>query len=490
MKKIFIFLIVLSLTLSAQDILHKNTSEYLRSSLSSNSINQIITVGDSAWFALSRGLDLSIDGGRNFINFNSDDYGDKGGIASILHTTDDIIWVGIATDTLIDGSELPLGTGLSYTADGGNSWNYIPQPKDPNVETDDNKYSDSLGYYPTTTRVNNITYDLFQSDNYIWTASFGGGLRRTLWPQNQPEDYKFEVITTNGKPFHAADDLAHVVFSIAGKGKSVAVGSADGVAFTTDEGATWRTSSFDKNDSLSIPANFIVSLGYREEDNSFWAGCIETGYEGERRGLAFTHNMGLSWTHVLRGFWVYSISFFDNIVYASTDEGLYVSYDIGKTWIPTGTISDFQTGEFLATSKVYTTAVQENGNRLWIGTPDGLALRDGNSWRIFRKYSPVGIDGEEMVYAYPNPFFPATRDFVRFQIRANSSGKVSIGIYNFAMEKVIQIEEEISGDPQYPDRSIKWDGKDGSGQPVGNGVYFFRADTPAGLYWGKLVVIK
>ena len=119
-----------------------------------------------------------------------------------------------------------------------------------------------------------------------------------------------------------------------------------------------------------------------------------------------------------------------------------------------------------------------------------MAQRDGNTWRIYRDYSPAGVQGEELAYAYPNPYSPERRDFVRFQFRAVESGTVSIGIYNFAMEKVIEISEYVEGDPSYPDRSIKWNGRDSQGEIVANGVYFFRAGTPSGTFWGKIVIIN
>ena len=117
-------------------------------------------------------------------------------------------------------------------------------------------------------------------------------------------------------------------------------------------------------------------------------------------------------------------------------------------------------------------------------------MRDGNFWRIFRSYSPAATGGEDVAYAYPHPFSPDRKDFVRFQFRAESSGEVTVGIYNFSMEKVIEIRESIIGNPDQPDRSIKWDGRDSQGKVVDNGVYFFRAKTPGGTFWGKLVIVN
>lgn len=489
MKLLMVILLFLFGLANAQNMLELNIAEYERGVISANGIVDLLTIDNDTWIANGGGLDYTTDMGRNFVSYTVDDFGGKGGAVSILQTTDAAIWISIGDDSTINDLSEQVGEGLAYTFDDGLTWDYIPQPVDPNVETDGG-YSDSLGYWPTTTRVRNITFDLGQTDNYIWIASWGGGLRRAAWPQNKPQDYSFEVHTTNGQPFNALGDLSHRVFSIAAIGQFVAVGSAEGVAISYDEGENWAASSFNSEVDNSLPANFIVSLNYFAEDSSMWAGCIETGIPGEERGLGISRNGGLSWEHVLNGKWIYSVTKIQGVVMAGTDDGLYLSYDDGKNWVFSGSVEDFETGEFFTTSKVYSISGDEFGAALWLGTPDGLALRDGNLWRIFRKFSPAGIDGEVAAYAYPNPYSPDRKDFVRFQIRMENSGNARIGIYNFAMEKVIEISENITANAEHPDRSIKWNGKDSDGNTVVNGVYFFRAQTPDGITWGKLVIIN
>ncbi len=489
MKKIVLILCLVT-AVWGQDLLKKNSDEYRRNALSSNGVVDILLSGNRTWIATGGGLESTGDYGKTFSHFDNNDFGGKGGVASLLKTEDDAVWISIADDSTIDGTNYIVGEGFAYTADNGNTWNYIPQPVDPNVPVNESGYSDSLGYYPTTTRVQNVTYDLAQSAHYIWSAAYGGGLRRAVWPRQNAGDYDFKVITTDGHPFDSYGELAHRVFSLYASGSMVIVGSAAGVAITDDEGETWNNSSFAESDPLSLPANFIVSLNYWADDNSIWAGCVETGIYGEKRGVAVSRNSGLSWKLLLEGRWIYSINFIQGAVFCATDEGMYISYDRGETWIKNGVITDYQTGEFFTSEKMYSSAGDDSGEYLWFGSQDGLALRSGNLWKIFRSYRPAGINGEKQVYAYPNPYSPERKDFVRFQFRAVKGGRVKVSIYTYAMEKIVEITEDIIGDPAFPDRSIKWNGRDPNGRIVENGVYFFRLQSPAGVFWDKIVIVN
>ena len=92
----------------------------------------------------------------------------KGGV-SASEVTDTVIWLATAYDTTVGISG--AGGGLSFSRDHGTTWTHIPQPVDPHVPVDETGFSDSLGYWPTTTNVDNITYDMALSPNYIWITS-------------------------------------------------------------------------------------------------------------------------------------------------------------------------------------------------------------------------------------------------------------------------------------------------------------------------------
>jgi hypothetical protein len=486
MKFLLIGLFV-SFLLEAQ--MYKFEADYQRNALAGNGVIRLAIHADTLWTGGGGGLTRSTDRGRNFTNYDNDDYGGKGSISALDFHADGRIFIAMGYDSTISDEDLDVGGGLAWSADGGDSWQYINQPVDPRVETDANNFSEELGYYPTTTRVLNITYALAVTDNYLWTTSFAGGLRRLDLNYLSAGADSFKVVTPDGRVFNA-QNLSHRMFAVANLGNMLAVGSAEGVAVSMDEGTSWQNYGFANNDSLSLPGNFIVSLDINPADGSIWAGCLESVLDGEKRGLAFSRNNGLSWQRRLPGLRIYDVAFFEGYVYASTENGLYYSADDGNTWVNWGRIEDFETGEFLTAPQVYVAEGNPQSGRLWLGTADGLAMRDGSFWRIFRSYSQAGVDGEDLVYAYPNPYSPDRVEFVRFQYRAAKAGRVTLDIYNFAMEKVIRLEESVAGSEIHPDRSIKWNGKDSEGRTVDNGVYFFRASTPAGKFWGKVVIIN
>ena len=73
-----------------------------------------------------------------------------------------------------------MGTGLSWSLDNGNNWNYIEQSLD-SKEYGTYIYSkwgtqDSIRFKAITTPIYNISYDLEVFDSLIYANSFSGGL--------------------------------------------------------------------------------------------------------------------------------------------------------------------------------------------------------------------------------------------------------------------------------------------------------------------------
>jgi len=94
-------------------------------------------------------------------------------------------------------------------------------------------------------------------------------------------------------------------------------------------------------------------------------------------------------------------------------------------------------------------------------------------------------------YAYPNPFSPlVANDAVRIHYKPKSDGYVTIKIYDFEMKLVNTILEDA-----YRDGGVEydqtWDGTNGKGEIVANGIYFFKIEGPGGQEeWGKIGVLK
>ena len=217
------------------------------------------------------------------------------------------------------------------------------------------------------------------------------------------------------------------------------------------------------------------------------------------QGLSYSRDDGISWQTALIGERVYNIDAKDSLVFVATKSGLWKSLD-GENWArfdPAIEKSMLNQRQIL-TNTVYAVSidVRDTIPKLWIGTPDGVALSpdvQGSTWEIYQ----ADHDPKE-VYAYPNPFSPLSHNqldndgYVRFHIGNIANKEVKLDVFNFAMEKV---HSKIYNLNSYYG-ALKWDGRDMAGNHVANGVYFIRLNfsisrnqSPADN-WTKLIVVK
>ena len=434
------------------------------------------------------GLSMTEDNGESWISWGPREYGGKGGVSAMAVAEDGTIWIATAYDSTIDGSDLQVGGGLRYLPPGGDRWIFVPQPVDARDDT-------AGGKQPTTTRVQNVTFDIAILDTQIWIASFGGGIRRSL-----DGGKTWEVITTDGKPFGALQYLNHRGFSVMAANGSIWVGTAEGISKSTNGGKTWVRFTH-QNQGQPISGNWVIALAHNPYDNSVWAATLRAEDPDEFNAISRTRNGGLTWEVYLAeeladGSFPRYIAFYDSVVYVATENGVYKSIDDGQTWYKLPPIVDSVTGEAILTNTYYSVATSPAPppfHYLWVGSSDGLAMtRDnGFTWTVFRSVVSTRERTDPPVYAYPNPFSPLRHEFVRFQFAITTASTVTIEIYNFAMEKVVTLQALLPAPQEGAfDRSIRWDGRDGNRRMVDNGVYFFRARVGDQVSWGKIVIIN
>ena len=89
---------------------------------------------------------------------------------------------------------------------------------------------------------------------------------------------------------------------------------------------------------------------------------------------------------------------------------------------------------------------------------------------------------------YPNPFNPET--WMPFQITSTSD--VTMDIYNVHGGLVRHIPLGILRPGRYISRAeaVYWDGKNGFGEPVATGTYFYTISTATFSATKKMIVIK
>jgi hypothetical protein len=464
-----------------------NDSKDFSNRLLGNGITNILVDSshDFVWIGTGYGLNKTMDGGNSWVSFTSSEFGGKGNsVVGMTMMGDSILWISTGYDTLADGEYLEVGGGLHYTQDGGESWLSIPQPKDSRDETE---------YSPTTTAVQNISWDIAVLDSTVWIASWGGGLRKS-----SDMGKTWQVVTTDNLPFSALNYLNHRPFALTVENGNLWVGTAEGISKSRDGGKTWRRFTH-QNQQYPISGNFVVALAYQPYTNTVWAATIEAVDADEVRAVSKSDNGGETWQVMLEHTFPHNFAFDDSIVYVAADEGLFVSEDGGEKWYQVPPISgkrrDLITGEEILTNKFYSAGVsyETMGTRLWLGSADGLAttLDNGNSWTVDRSYVSTSEREEPKTYAYPSPFSPSRDDYIRFQFHISQASEVVIDIYDWGMDKVATIREfETDPGGNVPDRSAKWDGRNTRGDIVASGVYFFRVEIEGRTTWGKLVVIN
>ncbi|MCK5149236.1 hypothetical protein KAR48_20950, partial [bacterium] len=447
-----------------------------------NTINDILIDRNIVWVGTSRGLMRTIDRGETWTVFDRESGLGKGGVSAIA-AGNGVIWVATGFDTSTSEGSLSAGGGLAFSKDEGESWQYVPQPVDDRDEQD---------YKPTTTVVQNITYDIAITKDAIWIASWGGGLRRSY-----DEGITWEVVTVDGNPFDVANNnVIHMAFSVHYDGEALWVGSAGGIHKSIDGGENWTT--FNQHQAHPISGNFVVAIASQQLDGRLriWAATIEALGEGERRAASYSDDGGLTWSITLKGEFPHNFGFNPNSgdVFAATDNGVMKSAD-GEHWATYSAPIDYDHDYRVFTME--STAAASDGNDLWAGFIDGLALTDdnGGSWRVFRAYAEPGESGEPETYAYPNPFSPGRHNIlgddghVRLVYLCTSACDVTIRIFDFSMSAVkTVVHDKMREAGTWSDY---WDGRNDLGDPVANGVYHYRVErTGHGVVWGKIMILN
>jgi len=437
-------------------------------------------------------------------------------------------------------NDIPIGKGIVFTIDATDStinWIYYDQPID-DALSDTIPFGD-IGFVavlPITVPQANVTYDMDLSEEFAWTASWAGGLRRfkfidQVWERVPlPMDNQYELTTCKDTSYiriggryilkdyylNPRDPLDggnhnHKAFSVLSYSDTIWVGTANGI----NRGILGSGNCIDWEHYLypmdNLSGNFVVGLEIQRLNGKriIWAATVNADDPTEKRGISYTIDDGLSWNTALLGERIYNIAAFDSLVFAASANGLWKTED-GINWalykpahqaIPIPNTAIYDLDEVLA-DEVYSVAFDNRSyygdGSIWIGTGDGAAHSydlDGLNWKIFRAEYDINED-----YAYPNPFSPYTHNvlndngYVRFNTNEwSGTFVIDIDIYNFAMEKVYaaSFDKRISSSG-----TLKWDGRDQQGVYVHNGVYFVKLTYPENQsskpspHWVKLIVVK
>lgn len=483
----------------------------------SNSISDILTLGDTVWLGTSRGVSLSTDRGLTWTNFyQTPAFGTESISAIGFDHYSKTFWAATAHSIDKDGQSLPEGSGLRFTTDGGQTWKSVSQPLDGASDTIEVYGNNSIRALPVTVAVQNLIYDIAFTPNTIWVATFAGGLRKARIDSliaNQsykwqrvilPPDYLNSIKPTDtlnfclqpvaGK-FCSEDNLNHRVFSVVSSNDSTLyVGSAGGINKSTDNGISWK--KFTRtNQDFPISGNFVVALAHNKNDNTIWAATWKAQGTTEFYGVSSSSDAGETWQTFLEGEKAHNFGFkFDNVI-APTDNGAFRTKNKGLTWILPNTIIDDQTKLVLTTNVFYSAASQ--GNDVWLGSSDGLAILSETigtmwegKWKVYFASTP--LESKEESYVFPNPFSPKNDEGLKFKYTTEGiTSSVTIRIYDFAMNYVRTLIQNAHRNISSDIERVAWDGRDDAGNVVSNGVYFYRIEIgDRDPLFGKIIVMQ
>ena len=84
---------------------------------------------------------------------------------------------------------------------------------------------------------------------------------------------------------------------------------------------------------------------------------------------------------------------------------------------------------------------------------------------------------------YPNPFTPGT--IIRYDVAG--AGEATLTVYDVAGTLVRVLVQGHRDSGRY---EIRWDGRNGQGERVGSGLYFYRLEAPGGTQTRKMIMLR
>jgi len=493
--------------------------------ISQNSISNMGSYGDSLW--IGPRLQLNVGGSVDWIRpIGADSVIDGRGRLFSIALSKDTIVAGIGYNILVEKNSVQSGMGFYSSINGGKQWRFIPFPLDPCNRASTSEACEDLQIpygtgtlkaLPVIVQQQSPPYDVSFSGNTIFFAGWASGIKRSrdfgqTWERIVLPPTRFSELNPNlaynfyinprpparGEP-NPTDYLNFNAFSVfIDSDSNVWAGTAGGInisdnALNADANRIrWRhiTTTGSKN---SLLGNWIIQIKQDPSTKRIWMTNWVGGLQNEKFGLVSTGDLGLSFEQHLEGEKIYDVAFDGPHIYAAGDNGLFFSPDRGKTWEQIKQIESSNTR--LKDGAIFY-SVTKAGNRIWVGTSDGLAStgNQGKSWNITRVNMLPGEGNpfqkevpDVKTYAYPNPFSHRQHDQLRIVFESPAATSVRIRIYDFGMNLVRELDRV---DLQSGFYEAVWDGFDGLGRKVANGTYFYHIDAGSYKSNGKILILE
>ena len=477
----------------------------MRTGLGANDLSDVTWDGKSLWIAGSGTLTKRLWGdghlATDWISYSSIDGFGIGTLTALYSSENLIIGAWQYSGEERYGINL-YGDGFSLSLNRGSTWQHISVP----ILFPDRSDFTYPGWYT-------ITYDIAFSDGTLWCSTTSGFLLKsdnlgTTWTNILPNNETLDLLNTN-----------HHAQCVDAYGDTVWVGTFKGMNVTFDRGQTWTNYSWPETSggsSVQYPGNFCVSVEHKVVNGKthVWVGSLDYFGLG-KYGICHTEDNGVTWDYRTTTYTAWNFVFghngandpavSDSTVFAASDSGLVISYNLGQSWKGIE-IRESDTLAWEWGKRVF--GLQVVADTLWVTSSDGIARTTdwGNSWNIFKGIRRVrtldtgeqniGLSStfdDEKVFAFPNPFTPQRSDqdygAIKIHYALKNDARITITIYDFSGRLIIELvsREFRSGGRDYQD---VWNGRDSTNTIVPNGVYYYLIKTDKGdSARGKIVVL-
>ena len=379
-----------------------------------------------------------------------------------------------------------------------------------------------------------LAFESFKIDTFSYDIGFIGDTAYVVWEHgikytmtgSNPSNV-VTVYDSLNSSLNFTDDTLYVMKTLA---DTLFVGSTNGWAVSPDAGATWAVfrgnldtlgadlvvnytySNTVNIDSayitLGLTGDFIPAIGVQYRDDGparIWVSGrpVSLGINGMTVGIwvPVTDSLGdsvgvqIKWRALYGGDFAWNYAFYGDSVFAATNSGVLVNYgDTSEVWDTVAFVDPVQGYDLLAPNAAVF-AADVIGEDLWVGTSDGTvrkSLTTPNDVELFVRVDSTSPEDE--VYAFPVPFSAVRGELCQFHFSVKQAAYVTVEVYDFAMNLVSRPIDNVYFEPgSYPNGTserFRWDGRNGKGDNVAVGVYYFKVTYSTGeVQWGKLAVI-
>jgi hypothetical protein len=345
-------------------------------------------------------------------------------------------------------------------------------------------------------------------ENGIWFSPWGTEMTNFFWAQQYLNDNPDTTVTDNLNQ--------DTVTMMEVRGDTVVFGCSNGLAISHNRGCTFRIYR-PNTDTLSadfvvnhtyltslggLAGDFVPSLAVQYRDAAparVWVGArpAEMGGQGISAGEYDSTGI-MKWHTVYENDFAWNFEFMGDSALAATSLGLLLSdgsLDALNTPWDTVALTDQTSGETLVAAGTSVYGLSVVGSYLWVGTDDGtvrISRSDLGDQQLYLRVDSTTPPDE--VYAFPVPFRPSQEQTVDFHFAVEEAGNVTVEVYDFAMNLVAtpinNLYYEAGVYPSQGHQGRTWDGRNGKGDLVAVGVYYFKVVLGSGeTRWGKLAVI-